>query len=130
MTAQRIVPLPTAFALSGGKKRPRLEDGTHLKWIRTLPCLVRKTRKDVQAAHIRYADHSYGKREVGGQEKPDDRWTIPLNAEEHAKQHSMNERDYWKAVGIDPLEIALKLFGISGDDEAAEIIIREARPAK
>lgn len=127
MRAQRIVPPETAFALSGGKKRPRKEDGTHLAWIRTLPCLV-TGKRNVDAAHIRYACPQLGKRAVGGGEKPDDRWCVPLSREQHTIQHSTNEEDYWKSVKIDPIQVALALFGISGDDEAAEIIIREARP--
>lgn len=129
MTA-RILRPDTAFSLSTGKrKRPRVEAGAHLKWIRTLPCLVTGKRAWVEAAHIRYADHGAGKREVGKGEKPDDKWAIPLSAKEHRAQHDTNERLYWAGKGINPIETALRLWAASGDDEAAEIIIRQARTA-
>lgn len=117
----------TAFSLSTGKqKRPRKKDDNHLRWIRTLPCVVTGSRP-VDAAHVRYADPVYGKREVGGAEKPDDRWAVPLCRSEHDAQHKMNERDYWKSKSIDPCAVALALFGMSGDDEMAEVILRHAR---
>jgi hypothetical protein len=127
MKAYQIERPATAFSLSTGKKkRPRKENEDHLKWIRTLPCLV-SGKRPVDAAHVRYADPRYGKREVGGQEKPDDRWAVPLHRSEHDKQHSGDERSYWSVLGIDPCQVALALSGMSGDDEAAEVILLEAR---
>jgi hypothetical protein len=118
----------TAFSLSPskGKRRPRQEDDAHLKWIRTLPCVITGQRP-VEAAHIRYSDPAYGKREVGGAEKPDDRWTVPLLASLHRDQHNQSERAFWEKHGIDPCKVALALYAVSGDDEQAEIIIRNTR---
>lgn len=124
---QRIIRPATAFSLSGGKKRPRRQDADHLKWIRTLPCVVRGHRQNTEAAHIRYADLRYGKRDTGKAEKPDDRWAIPLSADEHRKQHDGNEQAYWHALGIDPCAVALALHSASGDDEAAKVILEQAR---
>lgn len=124
----RIIRPPTAFALSSTrKKRPRVEDGAHLKFIRGLPCIVTGKRDRIEAAHIRYGEITYGKRETGSGQKPDDRWTIPLHADEHRLQHTMNEREYWNQKGIDPLKIAMLLYANTGDEEACEIVIREAR---
>ncbi|MER8806072.1 hypothetical protein [Mesorhizobium australicum] len=118
----------TAFSVSPskGRRRPRQEDDAHLKWIRTLPCILTGGRP-VEAAHIRYADPAYGKREVGGAEKSDDRWTVPLSSSLHREQHSQAERAFWEGRSIDPCRVALALYSVSGDDEAAEIIIRAAR---
>lgn len=125
MTGQRIIRPATAFSIASTKqKRPRVENGTHLKFIRTLPCCVTGKRGSVEAAHIRMKSDLYGKREVGGQEKPDDRWSLPLSAEQHRKQHDMNEKAYWEQVGIDPFALALALFHATGDEEIAEGIIR------
>jgi hypothetical protein len=125
MTGQRIVRADTAFSGGPGlKKRPRIENGAHLKFIRNLPCCVTGKRGSVEAAHIRMKSDLYGKREVGGAEKPDDRWAIPLSAEQHRLQHTMNEEEYWKQVGIDPFGLALALYHATGDDEIAEGIIR------
>jgi len=117
----------TAFSLSPtDKKRPAKKDAGYLKWLHELPCLVTGTRP-VEACHVSYADPRYGKRERGKGEKSDDRWAVPLCPAEHRRQHSMNERDYWRSVGIDPLHVALALSGCDRDNTMAEIIIRNAR---
>lgn len=121
---QRIIRPATAFSGGPGlKKRPRVEDGAHLKFIRTLPCCVTGKRGSVEAAHIRMKNDLYGKREVGGAEKPDDCWTLPLSTEQHRLQHSMNEAEYWQQVGIDPFGLALALYHATGDEEISEGII-------
>ena len=39
----------------------------------------------------------------------------------------MSEYEFWRDLGVDPIDIALKLFDCSGDIEAAErIILNEA----
>lgn len=118
----------TAFstAPSKGQKRPRKQDGKHLAWIRTLPCLV-TGQYGVEAAHIRYAAPAYGKRDTGKAEKPDDRWTVPLSPDAHRAQHNTNEQKFWDHHKIDPCQVALALHGVSGDDDAAIVIIRNAR---
>lgn len=120
----------TAFELTGkGQKRKRATDDAHLKFIRALPCVVTGAY-GVEAAHIRFSDTAYGKRECGKAEKPDDRWTVPLSPEEHRKQHSMNEIAYWKSVGIDPLQVASALHHASGDTDMALAVIRSNQPVK
>lgn len=110
------------------KKRKREHDDEHLKWLRTLPCVITGERP-VDAAHVRYADPIYGKPETGKGERPSDKWTVPLSAEKHREQHSGNEREFWARHGLDPLRIALALHACSGDDDQAAIILREARAA-
>jgi len=117
----------TAFSLSGRngqKKRPRVTNDAHLKFIRRLPSLV-PGEGPVEAAHIRYADSRYRKPAVGMAEKPDDKYVIPLAASEHRKQHDMDEREYWKSVGIDPVLVAILLFQATGDEEEGEAIIQQ-----
>ena len=123
----QIVRPPTAFALDGlRQKQPRQHDRGHLVWIRTLPSLV-PGHDRVEAAHIRYADDRTGKRSVGMALKPSDKWVVPLAADQHRDQHSGSERDWWIAHGIDPVIIAALLYAHSGDDTAAQIVIRNAR---
>jgi len=126
--AFRMPRYDTAFSLAPakGKKRPRIEDGKHLAWIRTLPCVITGAY-GVEAAHIRFADFRFAKRETGKAEKPDDKWVLPLSPEMHREQHNMNENAFWQKYQIDPTPIAMALHGISGDDEAALVIIRNAR---
>lgn len=128
MSAFRYARHPEAFSLdpTDRKKRPRNKDAGYLNWLHSLPCLVTGT-KPVEAAHIRYGDARYGKRPTGMQEKADDRWAVPLSPAEHRRQHSMNERDYWQSVGIDPLQVALALYGCDRDNTMAEIILRNTR---
>ena len=124
---------PTAFSLD----RPRKEQGgrarnpKHLAWIRTLPCLVSGTYRRIEAAHVRYGSPVHGKPATGMGTKPDDRWTVPLAAEIHREgpeaQHAANEREWWEARGIDPLDVALRLHAVTGDTAAGEAIIADAR---
>jgi len=127
MPAYAITKLPTAFSQTAPKlsKKQRLKVDAHLDFIRTLPCLV-TGKRPVEAAHIRYGDWSRGKGETGMGEKPHDMWTVPLHPDEHRKQHSMNERDYWTLVGIDPIAIASLLWLHTGDQDACEQVIRSA----
>lgn len=121
----RILRDATAFSNAPikGQKRPRRTDEAHLKWLRTLPCII-TGKRPVEAAHVRYADPSYAKRETGKSEKPDDRWAIPLCPEKHREQHAMNERAFWDKHNIDPCKVALALYAVSGDDDQGELIIR------
>jgi len=129
MAGFRILRDPSAFsnAPAKGQKRPAVKDGAHLKWLHELPCIV-TGKRPVDAAHVSYADPAYGKRERGKSEKTDDRWAVPLCREQHDRQHHMgDERAYWRSVGIDPLKVALALYAVTGDNDQAEIIIRNAR---
>lgn len=122
---------PEAFTLDGRtkQKQARKHSSAHLAFIRDLPCLVTGARP-VEAAHIRFADARYFKRGVGGAEKPDDKWCVPLSPAEHRRQHDMNEQEYWAATGIDPVFVAALLWAHSGNEEIAEQIIAQARKAK
>lgn len=59
-----------------------------------------------------------GKLPTGMQEKPDDKWCVPLCEYHHrngiAAQHKMGEDDFWKMVGLNPFEIAQRLWIESG----------------
>ncbi len=94
------------------KKRP-WKNPSHLDLVRSLPCLL--SGRPAEACHVRYADAKYGKRESGLGRKPDDKWTVPLSPDLHrlanASQHAGNERKWWEQFGVDPLEVAKKLWG-------------------
>lgn len=116
---------PRAFSGGlGAVRRPRQHFAQHLAFIRTLPCLTTGLIGSTEAAHIRFASLAHGKRETGKSEKPDDCWSVPLSASEHRDQHAMNEREFWRRAGIDPLVVAALLFASSGNEPAAcQIII-------
>jgi hypothetical protein len=128
ITAGRVPRHPEAFSHDLGirRRRPRQESRDHLAFIRTLPCLICGSRK-VEAAHIRARSPAYGKRGVGAGEKPDDKFTVPLCVDHHQQQHAVNEMTFWTLVGIDPFAIALSLFGCSGDEDAGEMVVKQAR---
>ena len=117
------------------QRHPRVKREPHLKWIRTLPCLITYNRnKPVEAAHVRYGDLRFAKRQTGMAEKPDDMFVVPLSADYHRllneSQHQIGEKKFWKRWKIDPVLVAVALFAWSGDDEAGEHIIRQARFGK
>jgi hypothetical protein len=66
-----------------------------------------------------------GKRYVGKGEKAHDQWAVPLCGACHRKQHNWNEREFWKTVCIDALQLAADLFAVSGDHEAGERIVAD-----
>lgn len=133
MTGYRIPRPDTAFSLDRDRKSRggRREERDHLGFIRKLPCLCCGRRAMVEAAHVRYADPAYGKGMTPMASKPDDRWTVPLDAGCHRTgpdaQHSQSERDFWAKARIDPLAVAAALYSASGDIESAELIIQAAR---
>lgn len=114
MSADRIQP---TGALR--QKQPRQENKRHTHLVGFLPCLIcfreppNGGRNDPM--HIRYDDEARGKRAVGGAERPDDKWTVPGCRPHHDAQHSMNERQFWSDLGIDPLAVAEQLWKHTGD---------------
>ena len=105
------------------QRQPREKDEKHLRFIAGLSCLI-CGGTDVQAAHIRYPDHSAGKRATGMAEKPDDCFTVPLCVRHHALQHAYgDERSWWENLGVDPIKVSLRLYSVTGKQErAAEIL--------
>lgn len=118
---------PTAFSLQPtGKNSKPVKDKPYLEWLHELPCIV-TGKTPVEAAHISYAAPEYGKLGRGKSQKESDRWAVPLHAEQHRRQHSMNEREYWQSVGINPCIVALSLHAICPDTQRALLIINSLR---
>ena len=113
----------TAFSQQPtGKQSKRVKDEKYLDFIRELPCII--TRKTpVEAAHISYSAPEYGKLGRGKSQKESDIWAVPLHPDEHRRQHSMNEREYWKSTGIDPCIVAALLHAAYPSQERALLII-------
>lgn len=104
-------------------KRPREKNERHLKFIRSLPCAVCGNNIETEAAHLRAGNLAYGKRNTGIGEKPSDKWVIPLCGIHHRKQHGISEQAFWVAQGINPWDLAQKLYRVSGNHEAGEKVI-------
>jgi hypothetical protein len=105
-------------------KEPRVKNERHLRFIRGLPCCVCHDPTSTEAAHVRFTCDE--KRNPGMQQKPDDKWTVPLCGRHHRDQHAMNEKVFWLTVGIDPIKLCEALFSVSGDHEAGERIALSA----
>lgn len=86
----------------------------YLSFLHKLPCVV-SGKHEVQAAHVSFANPRFGHYGRGKGSKAPDRWALPLCAEEHALQHSMNEAEYWRSVGINPHILALTIWGLFSD---------------
>ena len=59
--------------------------------------------------------------------KPSDRYSVSLCASCHELQHRFGELTFWSVLRIDPVNVALRLWTVSGDFEAGERIVFRAR---
>jgi hypothetical protein len=105
----------------------------YLEFIRQLPCVV-TGKHGVEAAHVSFANPTYGHYGRAKTQKAADLFALPLSSEEHRIQHGMNEREYWAGTGIDPHLLCLKLFCVWSNYGAeahpfAEAIIHQTRTA-
>lgn len=117
----------TAFAFDpSSKKTRRLEDPRHLDFIRKLPSVL-SGKYGCEACHIRAGSAVHKKVWTGAGRKPDDCWTLPLTPAEHRDQHNTEELVFWRSYEIDPFDLAVRLYEVSGDVQAAEAIIRKVR---
>ena len=96
-------------------RQPRRRDPDYLGWLHGLPCLLTgRTGDGIHAAHIRYGDACFGKRQCGLGERPDDRWALPLWHSLHVgdrhSQHAAGERRWWDRIGVDPVVVAAALY--------------------
>lgn len=110
-----------------GPKHPRIRDDKFLAFVRKQPCCVCGWVGEIDAAHIRMPSTVYGKPATGMQEKPDDKWCVPLcrvipgvKAGCHKNQHSMGEAAYWREIGLNPFEIAIRLYAEGGNPDAPQ----------
>ena len=115
-----------ARTIPRGKRRPNpRRDVQHLAFIRTLPCIACVNPAPSECAHIRTGTDG------GAGFKPSDRYTVPLCAWCHRlaqrSQHNIGELAFWSALKIDPLNVALRLWTVSGDLVAGERAVDRAR---
>jgi cytochrome c553 len=110
------------------QRLPRVEDGRHLEFIRSLPCVCCGNDIETQAAHLRSVKREYGKDFTGGGRKPSDMWALPVCGRCHQAQHMVNEESFWKCKGINPFVLALSLFAASGNHELAQEVISAQVP--
>lgn len=109
-------------------KTPRVKNRKHLDWIKTLPCICCLVEGlEIQAddpMHIRGGSPAHGKEPAGGAQTSDDRWTLPGCRRHHDLQHSGSEAEFWRSFGVDHFLLALVLWGLTGDDHAARLVLQ------
>lgn len=133
--ASRVVP-EGGWSNLKPARTPAVKKRSHLDFIKRLPCVCCISNHSASSfpcddpMHLRTGSLLHGKEQTGGQEKPDDRWTLPGCRRHHDQQHAMNEMNFWAMYGIDPHLLALVLWGLSGDDHAAtKVILLHVREA-
>jgi hypothetical protein len=105
-----------------GQRKPNLRvRAQHLAFIRMLPCVACGRKGPSEAAHVRCGTDG------GTGIKPSDRYSVSLCRGCHDTQHAWGELSFWAAKRIDPLDVALRLWTVSGDVEAGERIVFRAR---
>ena len=109
-------------AASRAKPKPDLRRRIqHLTFVRQLPCVVCGRAAPSEAAHVRSGSDG------GAGIKPSDRYTLSLCRDCHALQHQFGELTFWSTIRIDPLNVAFRLWTVSGDIQAGERIVFRAR---
>jgi len=82
----------------------RYRNKEHLRYVISQPCLF-CARKPSDAHHLRFMQP----RALG--RKVSDEFAVPLRRTHHRAAHQANdEQAWWKATGIDPVEVARKLW--------------------
>lgn len=112
------------------KASTAVKDKGFLAFLHKLPCVVTGI-PSVEAAHIRYAAPRYGKPETGMGRKSDDRWAVPLSANEHREsryaQHNVGEKQYWRALRIDPCLVSTLLYAAYVNEPTEDDAVRVCR---
>src|SRR6516165_1767858 len=117
MPAPRI---PRTIARPKSKRNLRRR-AEHLAFVRQLPCVACGKAAPSEAAHVRTGTDG------GVGVKPGDRYAVPLCNACHAKHHRIGELTFWSALRIDPLNVAMRLWTVSGDEKGGARTVFQAR---
>ena len=93
----------------------------HLAFVRQLSCVACGKAAPSEAAHVRLGTDG------GAGIKPSDRYSVSLCTSCHELQHRFGELRFWSVLRIDPLNVAMRLWTISGNLEAGERTVFRAR---
>ncbi len=100
----------------------------HLAFIRLLICVACGAPTPSQAAHVRMSRAGVGKVNAMSA-KPADRFAVPLCARCHMQDQHTKEGEpaFWARLGIDPVDLSLRLYSVTGDMEQGERAVLRAR---
>jgi hypothetical protein len=105
LDATRVVKIDKSMLHFSEIRRHR--DKTHLRFVALQPCLICE-RAPSDAHHLRFAQP----RALG--RKNSDEFVVPLCRTHHRQNHQVgDEAAWWKKSGIDPLQVASRLWSIS-----------------
>jgi hypothetical protein len=93
----------------------------HLAFVRQLSCVACGKAAPSEAAHVRLGTDG------GAGIKPSDRYSVPLCTSCHELQHRFGELRFWSVLRIDPLNVSMRLWTVSGNLEAGERTVFRAR---
>ena len=93
----------------------------HLAFVRQLSCVACGKAAPSEAAHVRLGTDG------GAGIKPSDRYSVSLCTSCHELQHRFGELRFWSVLSIDPLNVAMRLWTVSGNVEAGERAVFRAR---
>lgn len=113
-------------AIGKPKRKPNARRAlAHLAFIRGIKiCLCCGRRGLVDPAHVRKGTDG------GTSLKPSDRYTVPLCRFCHERQHRVGEVTFWGEIGIDPLNVSLRLWTVSGDEEQGVRVVERSLLAR
>lgn len=110
------------------QREPRKLDPGYLAFLRKQPCCVCHRVgaffNPIDPAHIRIGLFAM-------QMKPDDAKCTPLCREDHDAQHAFgDEQAWWHLTGLDPFEVAAKLYAEYGGTGGSAKPPRKIKPRK
>jgi hypothetical protein len=117
MPAPRI---PRTVAHGKPKPDPRRRM-QHLTFVRQLSPASPAVRQPPEAGHVRSGS------DAGVEMKPSDRYSVYLCIDCHELQHQFGELTFWSVLHIDPLNVAFRLWTVSGNIKAGKRIVFRAR---
>ena|SRR5712664_3995470 len=108
--------------LKGKPKANLRRQAQHLAFVRQLPCTACGCcGTPSEAAHVRAGTDG------GVGMKPSDRYSVSLCTTCHVRQHRIGELSFWSGLGIDPLNLALRLWTVTGNLEQGLRAVFRAR---
>lgn len=117
----RAAPRIARVVLQPRRKPNPKRASLHLAFVREIGiCLACGMAGRCEAAHVRRGTDG------GTGTKPSDRYAVPLDAGCHSRQHRVGEVTFWGELGVDPLNISLRLWTVSGDAEAGRRIVERS----
>lgn len=103
-------------------KIPKFRSEKHLRFIRSLPCMVCLSFGS-EAAHIRIFTDG------GTSLKPSDHYTVPLCHRDHQRQHNVGELTFWggEETVRKLIDFAVSLVNSDFDTAKQQIILKTWR---